>query len=102
LGGGDYKLEDADGYAFDSNCFFGKHPGSEPQDPHKFVDDPGFDISRIPVSSMHDLDAFRISPGSKCAGSARPVADSLTLDIVGTPLPASRDRGAVETLSTKE
>jgi hypothetical protein len=98
LGDGDYRLENAAGYAFDSNCFYGKHPSSEPADPHKVIADPGFDVTKIPISSAQDLAAYRIEVDSKCAVAARSVQDNLTVDIIGTPLPAVRGPGAVQSV----
>jgi hypothetical protein len=96
LGDGDYKLENANGYIFDSNCFYGRHPASEPSDPHKVVADPGFDVSKIPISAAEDLAAYRVGVNSKCAGPALLVRDNLREDILGNPLASTRELGAVQ------
>ncbi|MEI9975025.1 MAG: alpha/beta hydrolase fold domain-containing protein [Ignavibacteriota bacterium] len=77
-GSGNYAFAEGTDFHFDSNCFFGAHPASEPSDANKFIAEPS-------------------EGGSSCPAAGALITHNGGRDIQGTPLPArAPDRGAVQ------
>jgi hypothetical protein len=98
LGTGDYELGSSTSNVFDYNVFYGSHPASEPADPHKLTEDPGF---RLPFPGGIGRDTchvYKLRPDSPCIDTGVPIPDNGGLDFWGNPVPsgAAPDRGAHE------
>jgi hypothetical protein len=95
VGGADYVMVASD-VKIDSNCFFGKHPGSEPKDAHKLTGDLSFVPKNVPAASWAAIENYRPAPGSPCAGSGRVIEAKGGRDLLGQDVTGlAPDRGAL-------
>ncbi len=82
-----------------NNVFFGFHPDSEPDDPHKITDDPRFVDAGTGQLGIDTLDGYKLKPDSPCINSGQVMMPAGGHDFWGNPVPAAgttTDRGAHE------
>ena len=97
LGAGTYIWGGATNYTFEANCFSGKPIPADLNDPRKILGDPLFVDPAHVAEGIASLVGYRLKPGSPCVGSGAAVPSNGGRDLVGTPLPAAPDRGALQT-----
>jgi len=98
LGSGGYRLNPSGNSVFDYNAFFGTHPDTEPDDPHKITDDPKLVSPGSGRIGRDTVDGYRLEPDSPCMDSGVAIPDNGGRDYWGNPVPAGggTDRGAHE------
>jgi len=98
LGEGGYDLGDSTNNVFDHNVFYGNHPESEPDDPHKLTEDPGLTDPGSGGVGRDSADGYKLEPDSPCIDSGVTIPDCGGRDYWGNPVPSGRgtDRGAHE------
>jgi hypothetical protein len=98
LGGGTYAWGSATRVRFEGNCLSGHHPGNEPADPRKIVEDPRFRAPREVSSGLASAAGYALGTGSPCLGSGVTVPGFGGRDFFGSPVPSEGiDRGAIQT-----
>jgi len=98
LGEGGYDLGDSTNNVFDHNAFYGNHPESEPDDPHKLTEDPRLTDPGSGGVGRDSADGYKLEPDSPCIDSGVTIPDCGGRDYWGNPVPSGRgtDRGAHE------
>jgi len=98
LGKGGYDLGKSTNNVFDYNVFYGKHPETEPEDPHKITDDPRLVDPGSGGIGRDTVDGYKLRQDSPCIDSGMTIPDNGGLDYWGNPVPSGSgtDRGAHE------
>jgi len=84
---------------FANNVFFGFHPDSEPNDPIKITDDPGFVDPGSGGIGIETLDGYKLRSNSPCIDAGRAIVENGGLDFWGNHVPylnGNTDRGVHE------
>ncbi|QDS99205.1 right-handed parallel beta-helix repeat-containing protein [Adhaeretor mobilis] len=98
LGSGGYDFGISKDNRFESNIFYGNHPDSEPEDPHKLTSDPLLVAPGEGKVGRDSLAGYQLKKGSPAIDSGQKISDMPPVDFWGNPLHRSRvpDRGAFE------
>ena len=97
LGEGTYSWGESKEHVFESNCFSGNHPESEPDDRWKITSDPLFIAAGRGGQGRTTVDGYQLQAGSPCRDSGRPVEGHGGRDYSGGKLYQNKpDRGAFE------
>ncbi len=83
---------------FDYNVFYGRHPASEPSDPHKLTSDPKLAAPGTGGTGWNTVAGYKLQAGSPCIDSGKVIANNGGQDYWGNPVPFNGlpDRGAHE------
>jgi len=96
-GEGSYVWGEATEIVFEGNCFAGRHPHGEPQDPRKITADPRFESPATVGEGLASAGGYRLKDDSPCAASGVVIPANGARDFLGAPLPAGApDRGAIQ------
>jgi len=87
LGNGGYSLSSGN-ISFDYNIFYGNHPASEPNDPHKITDDPMLVDPGSGGTGLGSVDGYKLQAGSPAIGAGKIVANNGGKDYWGNPVPS--------------
>lgn len=102
FGKGDYEYNGASEIGFDSTCFIGNHPKSEPKDARKVTIDSSFRLDGAPIQELKDIDVYRLKSDSPCARSGLDVDKRTIQDMTGIPMLSPHpDRGALSSAQRK-
>jgi len=83
--------------SIDYNCFYGIHPSSEPNDPHKVTADPKLVNPGSGGTGISTVNGYKLQAGSSCINTGKTIANNGGRDYWGNPLYAgSPDIGANE------
>jgi hypothetical protein len=98
LAGAPYTFVIATNRVFDGNVFFGSHPESEPDDPHKMTGDPRLVHAGSGGIGLDSVGGYKLAPSSLCIDTGLELIDNGGWDYWGNPLPYGDgiDRGACE------
>lgn len=98
LGTGGYDLGRSEEVVFDHNCFFGRHPESEPEDEHKLTCDPKLVNPGSGGVGRDTADGYQLQADSPCIDTGALIPDHGGRDYWGHPVPSgvAPDRGAHE------
>jgi hypothetical protein len=99
LGDGTYLWGGGTNYSFQANCFSGKPIPADLDDLRKIVADPLFVDPAKVGDGIASVAGYRLKTGSPCAETGVSVPSNGGRDVMGTPLPATPDRGALQTRS---
>jgi Right handed beta helix region len=96
FGKGDYEYNGAKEIGFDSTCFIGSHPKSEPTDTRKVTGDAEAHLEGAPIQQLNQIEVYRLKANSPCARNGLDVDKRTVNDITGIPMPSPHpDRGAL-------
>ncbi len=95
-----YNLGTSTNNTFDSNIFYGNHPGSEPSDANKLTSDPNFVNVGSGGDGMDTVDGYKLNDGSPAVNSGVMIdVNNGGFDYWANPVPfnsSTPDRGAYE------
>jgi len=93
-----YDFGQSTNNVFDYNVFYGIHPETEPEDPHKIVDDPQLVQPGAGEIGLTTLDGYQLQDGSPCINSGKKLDNHGGRDFWANKLyQDAPDRGAHET-----
>lgn len=93
---GAYDFGSATGVEFDYNVFYGIHPASEPNDPHKLVSDPMIGYPGQARIGIDSCAVYQLKTGSPCLNSGKVVSNNGGKDFFGNVVSSTEvpNRGA--------
>ncbi len=92
-----YDFGESTNTKWDYNVFYGEHPETEPNDPHKITDDPMLVNSGGGGIGINSVDGYKLEPNSPCIDSGMVIENNGGKDYFGNPLYKGKpDRGAHE------
>lgn len=105
LGNGGYNFTNSINTVFDNNCFYGKHPNSEPNDAHKITSDPMLIAPGTGGIGRNTVEGYNLQNYSPCINTGKTIPDNGGKDFFGNAAPYSggkTDIGAIEYQGAKQ
>lgn len=98
LGSGGYDLGTSEKNRFENNLFYGNHPATEPDDPHKLTSDPLFVAPGKGIVGRDSLKGYQLKKGSPAIASGKKIENLPPIDFWGNPVQQNGlpDRGAFD------